>query len=647
MPRRIDVELTSQRTDGTWTWRVAGAREPRGVLDGTLLYSGVKVGDVVRAEAEFDIDGVSVVAVIPPKETRSGGDRLELLAPTTDEPLVSATLAGGRRDRRRDAPDRPDRPDRRREGGRDRRPGGDRPPGGGRPGDRRGPSDRDHRGREGEPADSTRRRRERPPRRTDRGDRDTAGRPAEGSSERQARPERSAPQRASSRPPAEPPRPKPKRLRAGRTHRRAVLDSLPPEQRPVAEQVLQGGIPAVRQAIEKQNATSTAEGRPEIKAAPLLALAEELLPRLRTAEWRDRAEAALGDVDELDLRDLRSVVVAADVAARDDETRQLAASLRQALARRVDEEQRTWLHEIAGALNDGRVVRALRLSSRPPKAGTIFPATWRPGWPRRPSASLTAEASADRWAAVLEALAFAPVRRAVTPRSVPTEPSAELQATIQRFASRLPEVAAVFGIEAPAEPARRPRRRPPTRSTGPTRTAKPPPPPPAASTSAPAETEVTRPPDAEVAIASDAATVAAPEATEPDAVETDAADADSAELESPTAVAPDAPAPAAAEPDAAGPDLPVAGTSETDEPERAAAPAPEAPVPDVASTVVPAAQPEAAGRDAPDNQPAADPPSAGHDAEAGGTADDAEPGTTDEDDAAASELEAGEALRSR
>ena len=196
------------------------------------------------------------------------------------------------------------------------------------------------------------------------------------------------------------------------------------------------------QAIEKQNATATAEGKPEIKAAPLLALAEELLPRLRTAEWRDRAEAAMSDVDELDLRDLRSVVVGADTAARDDETRQLAASLRQALARRVDEEQHTWLDDITRSLNDGRVVRALRLSSRPPKAGSIFPRDVATRLAESTSASLTADASADRWAAVLDALAFAPIRRAVTPQSVPAQPSAELQATIQRLASRLPEVAA-------------------------------------------------------------------------------------------------------------------------------------------------------------------------------------------------------------
>jgi len=282
----------------------------------------------------------------------------------------------------------------------------------------------------------------------------------------------------------------------------------------VAEQVLQGGIPAVRQAIEKQNVMSSADGRPQIKAAPLLALAEELLPRLRTAEWRDRAEAALGDVDELDLRDLRSVVVAADVAARDDETRQLAASLREALTRRVDEEQRTWLHEITSALNDGRVVRALRLSSRPPKAGSIFPRDVASRLAESTAASLTAEANADRWAAVLDALAFAPVRRAVTPQSVPAQPSAELQSTIQRLASRLPEVATAFGIEAPPEPPRRTRRRPPPRPSGTTRAAEPPPPPPrpAPETAAPEEPEAPDAPDV------DRAAEPQPAATEHDSV---------------------------------------------------------------------------------------------------------------------------------
>jgi hypothetical protein len=255
-------------------------------------------------------------------------------------------------------------------------------------------------------------------------------------------------------------------------HRAAVLDELPPEHRPIAEQVLAGDIPAVRQAIDKENEGRKERGEPSINGQELLALAEELRPRLRTAEWRDRAEAALADVDEIDLRDLRSVVVAADSAARDDDTRALAAQLRESLAHRVDNEQTSWLQEITSALDSGRAVRALRLSSRPPKAGTILDPALTARLTEAASASLTAEAAADRWGVVLEAVAFSPVRLAVAPSSRPEQPSDELVANVQKFAGRVPQVAAAFGIEPAAS---EPRKRAPRKSAP--RKAVPPPPP--------------------------------------------------------------------------------------------------------------------------------------------------------------------------
>ena len=60
MSRRIEIELTSSRPDGTWTWRAAGAREPKGVLDGSILPNGTKTGDVVKVSSladRSDIDG--------------------------------------------------------------------------------------------------------------------------------------------------------------------------------------------------------------------------------------------------------------------------------------------------------------------------------------------------------------------------------------------------------------------------------------------------------------------------------------------------------------------------------------------------------------------------------------------------------------
>jgi len=419
MSRRIDVELTSQRDDGTWTWRAAGARQPKGDLDGSLLYPGAVVGDVVRADADFDVEGITITAVLPPKEARSEPDRLEIIGPPTrDDQLVTASLVEKRG--RRDRGDR----DR---GDRERRPRGDKAP---------------RRERTGE-------RRDRPSGERAGGERQSGERAGGERRERRPRPER----------PAAEAKPKPKRLRAGRTHRNEVLASLPEEQKPIAEQVLRGGIPAVRQAIEKQNEQHRADGEPEIAAGPLVAMAEQVLPKLRTAEWHDRAEAALADIDDLDLRDLRSVVVAADVAARDETTRELAEQLRTALAGRVEAEQQAWLAELTSTLADGRVVRALRLSSRPPKAGTLLPSDLTGRLAEATAAALTPETTSDRFATVLDALAYSPVRTTVTAQGLPAEPSPELLAAIRKLASRLPQIAAQFGVEAAPAPARAPRGR--------------------------------------------------------------------------------------------------------------------------------------------------------------------------------------------
>lgn len=423
MSRRIDIELTSERPDGVWTWRAAGAKQPKGELDGGLLYSGAKVGDVVRADADFDIDGITVIAVLPPKGARKEPERIEVIgSPTKLEPVTTTLARKGKGDRDRD----------RGRGGRRDRDGdrGDRPGG-----DRRDRGDRGPRGRDDRP---DRERRERKPRPEGEGNR------------RPPRPPRPEPE----------PKPKPKRLKAGRTHRNAMLAELPPEQRPIAEQVLKGGIPAVRQAVDKQNETLAAEGKPPVKAEPLVALAEQMLPRLKTAEWRDKAEAALADVDELDLRDLRSVIVAADSGARDDEARALAEQLRTALNRRVEEEHAAWLAEIEANLAEGRSVRALRLSSRPPKAGAPLPPELATRLAEATAASLTSEVTQERWATVLDALAFSPVRLTVVPESLPAVPGDALLAEIARLASQIPQIATVFGVE-PAKSSKRPRPRPP------------------------------------------------------------------------------------------------------------------------------------------------------------------------------------------
>ncbi|MGB6057900.1 MAG: hypothetical protein WBF71_06510, partial [Microthrixaceae bacterium] len=237
-----------------------------------------------------------------------------------------------------------------------------------------------------------------------------------------------------------------------------VLDTLPVEHRPIAEQVLRGGIPAVRDAIAQQNAQAKKDNQPEIPADQLVDLAEKLLPALRAAEWRDRADAVVADLDTLDLRDLRSVIVAADGVARDEESLALKDKIQEGLTRRVEEEQAMWIADMTANLDAGRFVRVLRLSSRPPKAGAPLPVDISSRLITAVSEGLTPTVNQDLWAAALDALAFSPVRSSVVPVGRPEEPSETLLEAVRRVGDRLPKIVELFGLD-PAEIAAASRKR--------------------------------------------------------------------------------------------------------------------------------------------------------------------------------------------
>jgi hypothetical protein len=289
------------------------------------------------------------------------------------------------------------------------------------------------------------------------------------------------------------------------------LAAVPEEQRSVADEVLRGGVPGLRQAIETMNQKAAAEGMPKINGEPLVVLAERLAPDLKAAEWRDRADAALAGIAEIDLRDIRSVVVAADSGARDEEGREVAERLRTGLAGRVEAEHRKWLDELAKTIADGRTVRALRLSSRPPKAGSPLPLDMAERLAATASAGLDSDTGQDRWETVLDAAAYSPVRAQVIPAGLPTEPNESLLAVVRKLASRLPQIAIAFGVKVPA-----PRR---SRGRRPSPPPPPPPPLPEAVETPPDTTEpeaVETPPDT----TEPAAVETPPDTTEPEAVET-------------------------------------------------------------------------------------------------------------------------------
>jgi hypothetical protein len=447
MSHRIDIELTSHN-DSVWTWRAAGARLPKGTLENSLVYAGANVGDVVRAEAERELDGVTIVSITPPKSAKVGPEVLEIIArpQASGVQVIYAEKSGrGGRDSRdgRDGRDRGPR-----DGARDGRPPrGPRPDGAGGPG---GPGgDRPPRG--GPRAD----RPDRGPR-ADRPDRtERADRPVRDFVGRNERPGRPAPARE-------------KRLNPGRVHRDALLAALAPEQQPIAEQLFRGGIPAVRQAIIDQNAQLKAAGGQEVQAAPLLALAEDLLPRVRQADWLDRASAALDVADSISLRDLRAVVTQADQAARDDESRETAVKLREALSRRVEGERETWAKDISASIADGKVVRAVRLSTKLPDPGAKLSAEVTAELVAATNAALSADARPDVWASLVEAAADAPFRRSIEPAGLPAKPGEALLATAAQASNRIPSLLKLLGLTMPPPPrAKALPPRPPVTTTAP------------------------------------------------------------------------------------------------------------------------------------------------------------------------------------
>ncbi len=396
MTRRMDIEITSTRPDGSFTWRQAGAKAPKGSGQADVLPSGAKIGDVLRAEIEMDMDGPVILGLAPIKQRER---KVELLAITgSGVAFKPVTEVSTNRRSKRDGRDKDGRP----KDGRDRK---------GPRGDSRGPG-REPRGATADGAIRAPRREFTPP------------------------------------PPALPKRPRADRLRPRNEHRKAVLDALKPEERVLAEQALKGGIGAVRRAVTKQNEQLVKDGKPKINADALVNLVVELLPRLRVAEWHDSVDAVEKILDTVDLRDLRAVVAKSNdpTLLKDPSLNEKRDALRAALERRQALDMQHWADDLRAAVDVGRIVAALKISAQPPKAGSRPADDVRARLIALTLEQLSPLSSSDRWVVVLEALAFAPIHNEVLPTSIPGQVSPELTATVQRLAPAIPRIAALFGI---------------------------------------------------------------------------------------------------------------------------------------------------------------------------------------------------------
>ena len=448
MARRIDIELTSKLDGGRFTWRAAGAREPRGTLEASVLPGDATVGEVLRAEVEFGIDGVDVLSIVPrkaPSPTDLRGESLQILV-TPAEAGVQVTLVEKGRGRRFDRDEREDRggrgPRGPRERGRPARGGegrGDRPKTDRPPRDERAPSS-DRPPREARPP-----RGERPaaaaggterPARTG-GPREPRRDDARGRGDRRGGPARRDPRR-------------PVELAPSTVHRNALLATLRPEQLAVAEQLLRGGLPAVRQAIDEQNRAALAQGRPMVAPETILTIADDLLPLTSLAAWKDRAAAVQHAGPTVRLRDLRPVVTAARTVTLDEDARSVLKELQGLLHTKTEELRVQWLTKVEGLLARGEVVEALLVVARPPDSATRCPAELATKLTDAAGAALDPELTPHAWITVLDAVVASPMRRSVHPAGIPA--AEEAHAAAVRAAGHVPALAKLLGMRIPPPP---------------------------------------------------------------------------------------------------------------------------------------------------------------------------------------------------
>ncbi|HWD96595.1 MAG TPA: hypothetical protein VG246_09265 [Acidimicrobiales bacterium] len=437
MSRRIEIEITSLSGDLA-TWRAAGAKLPKGVLAASLIPGGPVIGNVYRADIEQYMEGIEVLSVTSPKTASPldpRNERIELIPETKKGPDVIVTYApkgrGGRRDDRhegRDGRDGPRRDSKRPSSRGDRKDAptgtGERPP--------RGP------------------RAERPPREEH----------AEGAvRERPARARTERPGGRTGRPerphgPQTPP--------LTTTHRNALLATLSPEQLPVAEQLLRGGMPAVRAAVELQNKNATAQGRPTIDAATIDRIAEDLLNRTNLAMWKDRAAGAIGAGRELRLRDLRAVVTSAKTVSLDEEARAQQKELQTSLTARIEHLRTQWNEKLEAAITSKNVKEALSLVARPPDMSTRVSADAATRVVAMVSETLNADQDPKLWNEIVELTADTSIRRNVKPLGIPSDETSHAVAV--HNAGAIPELAKLLGMKVPPPPPpTRIPRRPPTR----------------------------------------------------------------------------------------------------------------------------------------------------------------------------------------
>ncbi len=402
MAKYIEIEITARSEGESWNWRVVNAKQPRGILPADLLPADTKVGEIFHAEIQSGLDGIDIVSVTKPETL----DKKKL----SDDTLV----IGSKRNFSRKERDYADYTNER-----------DSTADAGSPVRERISAKRS--------SDRNSAKRNMPRRQSDPGRRGSQEKGGESMGNMGRRHD-------------------PIRRILGTQYRNAVLAQLRPEQLPIAEELLRGGMPAVRERIEKQNEDARRNSKPLIASEPLITMAEELLPSITLANWKDRASAARSLGSDIPLYELRSIVVATNSIDLDEEASELAGVLKTMLHERIEALRTRWEEQITRKIDKGDIIDAIKLSSTPPDRSFKIPGDLAVRLAEIAGNALSPEREEEEWMEIIEAVLQSPVRRNVKPLGLPANATNELRARLYRAAGLIPGVSSLIGLSMPPPP---------------------------------------------------------------------------------------------------------------------------------------------------------------------------------------------------
>ena len=133
------------------------------------------------------------------------------------------------------------------------------------------------------------------------------------------------------------------------------------------------------------------------------------------------------------------------------------------MTERVTALRERWVERITAALDDGRVIDAVRASIRPPEPAARLSAELAVRLAEAAGQAMSTETPPAEWLALLEVVVDSPVRRTVKPAGLPAGADEALLAAARKASGYVPELARLMGIPIPPPPG--PRRPVPARSS--------------------------------------------------------------------------------------------------------------------------------------------------------------------------------------